>query len=253
MIQCRLTILDEVSSTQDVVREKAVVGEPEGYAVMAWRQTCGRGRLGRTWYSSPDNLALSLLLRPNLPAEHAPILGFLAAIAAVRTARDAGATTAMLKWPNDVIVGDRKLAGILPEARIGKHGLDFVIIGLGLNANSDGSDIPLESTGRVTSLRLETNVNHEVESVARAFLDHMAVLYDESVERGTTFIAPLWEHYWAHKGTLLQRDGMCGTAHSIDTNGRLNLAAPDGRMVTIDAGEVEPVREPDRGNSGKTA
>ncbi len=124
----------EVESTNDVAKAEALRGAAEGLVVVADRQTRGRGRRGRVWSSPPGGgLYLSVLLRPDWPAVEAPWLGVLAGLAAWRTARALGADTAVVKWPNDVLAGGRKLAGVLVEPRIAGGRIEFAVVGVGLN------------------------------------------------------------------------------------------------------------------------
>ncbi len=244
----RLIIHQEARSTQDLARDLAGRGEPEGLAVMALRQTHGRGRLGRSWLSPEGkNLALSLILRPDLDPGHAALLGMLASVAAAEAVEEKGAHQAQVKWPNDVLVTGRKIAGILPEARTTGALIDFVIIGIGVNVNSQASDFPPHLSDSVTSLLLCTGKEHVLEDVAHCFLRRMATLYDRVRTQGCRFIAPLWETRWAHKGLMLVRNGMSGLAEGVDQDGTLILKTDDGCRLRVHSGEAEPVG---RGSSG---
>ncbi len=129
----KLIIRNSLSSTQDLVRELAQHGAPEGVALMALEQTAGRGRAGHSWVSpAGKNLAFSLLLRPKIDPAEAALLGMMASIAAANTVEACGAAKAELKWPNDVLVNGRKIAGILPEAALNDRAVQYVILGLGL-------------------------------------------------------------------------------------------------------------------------
>ena len=133
----KLIVYEEVASTQDIARKLAQEGDPGPVAVMALRQTSGRGRSGRSWISPPGkNLALSVLLKPKLAPQEAPLMGLLASLAVAAALDAKGVPSVALKWPNDVLVEGRKIAGILPEASVKGNTLEFVIIGIGLNVNS---------------------------------------------------------------------------------------------------------------------
>ena len=238
----RLIIHQQATSTQDLARDLALRGEQEGAAVMALDQTHGRGRLGRSWVSpAGKNLALSLILRPRLTAGEAVLLGMLTSIAAAETVEERGVRRADLKWPNDVLVDGRKIAGILPEARISGELIDFVIIGLGLNVNSQESDFTADLMDSVTSLLVCTGKEHSLEDTARVFLRRMKVLYERSQTVGAGFIAPLWEARWAHRGLRLVRDGVSGLAEGLEWDGALILRTDDGCRLRVRSGEVEPV------------
>lgn len=122
-------VLDEVGSTNSVAAEAARAGEPEGFVVVARRQTAGRGRLDRTWHSPPGSgLTFSVLLRPSRPPDEFGWLPLITGLAVLDAVREAGASDAFLKWPNDVKTPTGKLAGILAEAVAGA-----VLIGVGVN------------------------------------------------------------------------------------------------------------------------
>lgn len=135
----RILERDSVGSTNDEARALAQAGDPGRVAVVARRQTAGRGRLGRPWVSEPGGLYLSALLRPALPAARAGLLPLAAGVAVAEAAERLGARPE-LRWPNDVLVGGRKLAGVLCEARFapGAAALEWVVIGVGLNVQQRG-------------------------------------------------------------------------------------------------------------------
>ena len=153
-----------LSSTNDEAHRLAAEGAPHGALVVADAQSSGRGRRGRTWVTPPGTaLALTLVLRPDLPPSRAPELQLVAAVAVCEAARALGAGKAAIKWPNDVECGGRKLAGLLAELRAGGDRLEHVVLGIGLNVNLTGEQLgeqlweqlPPEQRGLATSLRLE--------------------------------------------------------------------------------------------------
>lgn len=236
-----LIILDEVESTQDLAKQMALSGEPEGTAIMALKQARGRGRLGRTWISPPGaNVALSLILRPHLPPTEAALLGLMASIAVAQTVEAAGVSRADLRWPNDVLVDGKKIAGILPEAVLDDMTIRFVILGVGLNVNSLSSDFPPDLATPATSLFMCTGRESELEDVARSLMDRMDSLYQRTKREGCGFIPPLWERRWQHRSVRLIHQGAAGIGMGIDTDGALILRLDDGRMQRVTSGEVLP-------------
>jgi BirA family biotin operon repressor/biotin-[acetyl-CoA-carboxylase] ligase len=237
----RLVIYPEVESTQDVAKRLALAGEPEGTAVMALKQTSGRGRSGHTWVSPEGkNLAISLILRPAVPPADAALLGLLASIAVAETVEALGARPAELKWPNDVLVRDKKIAGILPEASISATKVDFVIIGVGLNVNTEERDFPNEFRGQATSVFLQTGKRADLEDAAQILLQKSAALYARIGVEGCGFIAGLWRSRWAHAGARIIVQGTMGVAAGIAPDGALMLETPDGGLTRITSGEVFP-------------
>ncbi|MFQ5876112.1 MAG: biotin--[acetyl-CoA-carboxylase] ligase [Acidobacteriota bacterium] len=146
-----------VGSTNDRALELAAAGEPEGSVVLAERQTRGRGRRARSW-SSPARLGIyaSLILRPALPAAHAPLLTFVAAVSVAEALRRACSLRARIKWPNDVLVRRRKIAGVLGEMRGTDPDRRDLVVGIGVNVNHGPGDFPAGLRGRATSVRVET-------------------------------------------------------------------------------------------------
>jgi BirA family biotin operon repressor/biotin-[acetyl-CoA-carboxylase] ligase len=146
----------ELPSTNDRAFQLALEGAPEGTVVVADRQTRGRGRMNRVWISPPErNVYLSVVLRPDVAPERAPQLSIVAGVAAAEALRTYS-PAAGLKWPNDVLIGNRKVCGILAEMRVSAGRLDFVILGIGINVNLLPEECPPEIAGTATSLRAET-------------------------------------------------------------------------------------------------
>ena len=146
----RLLIRESVESTNDEVRVLAQAGAPDGLVLLAERQTAGRGRRGAAWFSPAGaSLAFSILVRPDEPKALWPRLALAAGLAVAEAVESFG-LQAGIKWPNDVWIGQRKVAGILVEA-----GSDFAVVGIGLNVNS--TEFPPELAEVATSLRLEAS------------------------------------------------------------------------------------------------
>jgi len=236
-----LIIIPEAGSTQDLATELALAGEPEGTAVMALRQTNGRGRSGREWTSPPGkNLALSIVLRPRVSMSEMPLLGLLASVAVAQTVETFGVRAAQLKWPNDVLVRGRKIAGILSEASTDGRSVRFLIMGIGLNVNAELSDFSPNFTIPATSLIVETGVKRNLAMVGRDLLDKIGALYDRTVQEGCKFIVPMWESRWAHRGRMLASAGIVGMAEGLDFDGALLLRTTQGSLTRVVSGEVSP-------------
>ncbi len=240
----RLIIYPEAESTQDLAKAMALSDGADGVAVVALKQTKGRGRSGHSWISpAGKNLALSLVLRPTISPEELPLLGLLAAVAVGETVEWAGVAEARLKWPNDVLVAGKKIAGILPEAAVQGSTVRFVVIGLGLNVNTQANDFPAELRETVTSLMMCTGKESDLIEIAKEFLKRMRALYARARTEGCGFVPCLWASKWAHRGRTLVRDGVTGVGEGIDTDGALLLKTSEGRVLRIVSGMVEPVPE----------
>jgi len=238
----RLIIYQEAESTQDIAKVMALSGEPEGLAVMALNQTQGRGRSGRDWTSPPGkNLALSLILRPRIPAQELPLLGLLVGVAVAETVEAYGIPRAELRWPNDVLISGKKVAGILLEAGMLSNSARFVIVGVGLNVNSTASDFPPDLRESVTSLLMCTARQWDLEEAARKFLEHMETMYCRVYNEGPRFIPALWSARWAHQGRMLVSNGLIGVGQGINEDGSLILKTGEGQMQLVTSGIVEPI------------
>jgi BirA family biotin operon repressor/biotin-[acetyl-CoA-carboxylase] ligase len=169
-----------VSSTMDVCRDLAGHGEPEGIVVVADAQTAGRGRVGRAWYSPPGQaIYASVLLRPALLPMQIGWLTMIGALAVIDCASGLSLRHAALgiKWPNDVMVGGRKLAGVLVETSWTSDQLDYAVLGVGVNVNTRFDDAPDEVRVRATSLREASGQELDREAVLDGALASLARRY----------------------------------------------------------------------------
>ncbi len=153
-VPCRW--LAETASTNDVARDWALAGAPDGAVVAAGRQTRGRGRRERTW-ASPAGMGLyaSFILRPGWSAKQAPHLAVLAGMAAHGALEAAGVPRLRVKWPNDILADGRKIAGVLVEPRVGGERIEFAVAGIGINVAQRADDFPPALRGRATSCAME--------------------------------------------------------------------------------------------------
>ncbi len=245
--------LDVVPSTgstnADLLARAADPYSPEGQVLLAEEQTAGRGRLGRSWSSVPGaSLTFSVLLRPAaVPAARRGWLMLLAGVAVASAVRSVAGVDAVLKWPNDVLAGDRKLAGILAEQSTDGAA---VVLGIGLNVATP-PEIPVSATGLVATSLIAQGAAVSREDLLLAMLDQLEHWYtafraDPDPER-----SGLLEAYRALCQTLgrtvrveLPAGGvLTGAARDIDAEGRLLVADGDGDSVTpVSAGDVVHVR-----------
>ena len=236
----RLVALDWVDSTNDEAKRLATAGAEAGTVVWARAQSGGRGRRGRSWSSPPGNLYCSLLLRPEALAAEIGQLCFVAALGvgdAVAGLLPAGAEV-RLKWPNDVLIGGAKVAGILIEtASVGGGGVQWVIVGTGINVASS----PRGSERAATALA-EEGAEVSVEAVLEAYLRSLDGWLGRW--RGEGF-GPVREA-WLARATGLGRtvevrlsgQTLSGTFAALDASGALILDAADGSRRVVTAGEV---------------
>jgi BirA family biotin operon repressor/biotin-[acetyl-CoA-carboxylase] ligase len=240
-----LSVVKRTASTNDDARRAALAGAPHGAAFLADEQSAGRGRGGHRWHSPPgENLYLSVVLRPRLPAmAAAPITlacGVAVAHVVERALVAASAPTAavQLKWPNDVLVDGRKIAGVLVEGQIRGEALQSLVVGVGLNVRA--RRFPEEIQGRATSLALLGAEPPREELAA----DLLAALGEGAARFEGDGLAAL-------AGELARRDWLrgrrvtvgeiAGEAVGLDAEGRLLVRTDDGALCPVVAGEVSVV------------
>ncbi|WP_297465693.1 biotin--[acetyl-CoA-carboxylase] ligase [Thermococcus sp.] len=227
-IEWRIIHLDEVDSTNEYA--KRIAGNsPEGTVVVAKRQTAGKGRRGRSWVSPEGGLWLSVILKPG---RIDPRLVFVGALAVVDTLADFG-ITAGIKWPNDVWVSGRKIAGILTEGK----GIEYVILGIGLNVNNP---VPEELRESATSMLELTGAKVPLEKVRERLLFHLGGWYRVFLERPDLLMAKVRERtFILGKTVRVLQDGeeLAGRAADILEDGSLLLETPSG-LKRVTHGDV---------------
>ncbi len=166
-------LLDEVDSTNRQLLERARRGAPAGLVLVADHQTAGRGRLDRSWEAPPgSSLLVSVLLRPDLPAARLHLLTMAAGLAAVDACVEGAGVRPQLKWPNDLVLDDRKVAGLLAESIVSGDRVDAVVVGMGLNLVWP-SPMPERLGGTATSLNHHTEAPLERDQLLAVWLDHL--------------------------------------------------------------------------------
>jgi BirA family biotin operon repressor/biotin-[acetyl-CoA-carboxylase] ligase len=230
-----------VDSTQAIVFALAADGAPDGTAVVAAHQREGRGRRGRSWTAPPGTaLLVSVLVRPLVPPKTVPLYSFVAAVAVADTVERLAGLPARLKWPNDVLVGGAKIAGILLEARTSAPGDIAVAIGIGLNLGQ--TEFPADLRTPATSIRVASG-RDIVPAAALSALQPALAAWRQRFEREG--FAPVRERWLALAETLGRRvrvDDMEGVAVDLDDDGALVLEADDGARRRALAGDVVEVR-----------
>jgi BirA family biotin operon repressor/biotin-[acetyl-CoA-carboxylase] ligase len=165
---------ESCSSTNDLTFELATEGAPHGTVVLAHQQTKGRGRRGSSWFSHPENLQFSLLLRPKVESSaRLPQLNIVFGYALLKVLDQLTNLPVMLKWPNDVILHSRKVAGIMSEMR----SQTIIVLGCGVNVNCRREDFPAELRASATSLKIESNKHFDQREILRSFLVTSEELY----------------------------------------------------------------------------
>jgi BirA family biotin operon repressor/biotin-[acetyl-CoA-carboxylase] ligase len=237
-----------LESTNDKALELLEGGAAEGTLVVAEEQARGRGRRDRAWHSPAGvSLYASLILRPRLPGALLPLVSLTAAAGAARALEEWGGLRGVaIKWPNDLLFGEKKLGGILAEAR-GESGSATVVVGVGLNVNL--VEFPAGMEGEATSLRLATGRSWDREPLLRAILAFWEAEYDGLVAAGPKRLLEAMLQRSAHpRGSLLEIDLggeiLSGTFAGYGGSGELLLQETGGAVRPLHVGEVRRVRVP---------
>lgn len=235
----RVEVLEAATSTNAVVAARAREGAPHGLVVVAEHQTAGRGRLDRSWEApARSSLTFSALLRPRVPAGEWPWLPLLAGHALATALREAE-VPAGLKWPNDVLVGDRKIAGILME-RVESQDGPAAVLGIGLNVSTKAEELPVDTA---TSVELATGAAPDRTELLATILTRLVDEYDawQADEHRTAALRAAYKETCVTLGREVRvelpgGEVHTGTAHDVDAGGRLvvdDLAVGAGDVVHV--------------------
>jgi BirA family transcriptional regulator, biotin operon repressor / biotin---[acetyl-CoA-carboxylase] ligase len=225
----------ETPSTQDVLRDG---DHPHGAVAVAEHQTAGRGRSGRSWEDTASTaLLFSVMLRP-ATERRLPELSLVAGLAVACALEAETGSRALVKWPNDVLLDERKVAGILLEAAG-----DRVVCGIGINVNQEELALPAQTRTPATSIRLATGTTHDRGSVLAGVLAELDRFYETWLRDGLDPLVPELEQRNAIRGWRVRVGGVAGTAGAIAPDGRLSIRLDRGDEVLVESGEVELVRD----------
>jgi BirA family biotin operon repressor/biotin-[acetyl-CoA-carboxylase] ligase len=234
---------ETLDSTNNLAKELAARGAPEGTVVVAEAQTGGRGRLGREWDSPPGvGLYVSLVLRPMLPPMDLPQITLTSAVAVVRAVRRVAGVAPGIKWPNDLLLNGKKLGGILTEMETESDRIRHVVVGLGLNVNNP--EFPAELAATATSLTLAAGGAFSRVDLLKAWLEEFDGLYDRFLNQGFAEILAEWKGLTVTLGTeVTVRQGprkISGLALDVAPDGALLLRTAGREIVRVISGEITP-------------
>lgn len=236
-------------STNDLAAKQAL--DPSTSSGTCWVadvQTSGRGRRDtegqrRVWFSPPGkNIHMSILLRPQIEPARASGLTLVSAVAAARSLREATGLDIGIKWPNDLYIGNRKISGFLTEASTSAKGLEAVIVGLGLNVNTEAADVPEDLKTIMTSLKMEAGQTFDRLNLVLALRDAIVSACELFCNRGLEAFLPELRELDVTVGrrVAIQKDGatVLGTADAIGPQGQLIVLLDGGEQAEVLAGEV---------------
>lgn len=239
----RILFKTETGSTNADAFRLAEAGAEQGTVVIADHQTSGKGRLGRRWESPAGvNLYCSVVLRPDLLPYEAPQLTFLSAVAVARAIAMITGLQPCIKWPNDVLLHGRKVAGLLNEMSAETDRIGFVILGIGINVNMRAQQFPDDLRYPATSLMLESGLPVSRQALLICLLQELDHEYRRFESRGFAPVRAEWAHYCNAFGREVQVNQGTGILHGafdgIDEDGALLVRCSDGRQERILSGDV---------------
>ena len=238
-----IRVFQETTSTNDVIEKLARDGVKEGVVVFAESQSKGRGRLGRRWISPlRKGLWFSVLLRPDLRPQEATQLMIAGATALARAIRDETGLSPEIKWPNDILIKGRKVAGLLTELSAELDQVNYIILGIGVDVNLNASDFSAEFRKLATSLKIEKGHSIDRASLAAAVLRELDADYARITAGHFEAVSDEWEELCSTLGRNIGiRIGdrvLQGRAESLDSDGALLLRTQHGRLERIIGGDV---------------
>ena len=236
----KVVVFDETSSTNTKAKEIARTGE-EGALIIARTQTKGRGRFNRIWHSPEGGLYFSVILKPNISPDKISLLPLIAALAVSKTINLNYNLKAKIKWPNDVRINGKKVAGILLESEIDGKEVRYVILGFGINLNIDVNQFPKELKNAVTSASQELGTEVDYQKFLEKLLSVLDGYYKMFLHKEIDILLKEWKEL---SDTLNRRvkivissEEITGTAHDIDKSGFL--------IVTTDSGDYKKIMSGD--------
>ena len=238
----KVVFLEETDSTNVRARILAEEGLEHGTLIVADIQNGGKGRRGRSWHSSKGtSIAMSLILKPDLEASKASMLTLVQAMAVAKAIEEICGLEAQIKWPNDILVNEKKVCGILTEMNLEMMEVSSIVIGTGINVNQE--QFPEEIEGIATSLKIEKKRSQSRADLIERVCELFEELFEEFME--TKDLSGIMEEYNEHlisKGRTVKvldpKGEFTGEAMGINTLGELLVRKEDGKIVSVYAGEV---------------
>ena len=237
----KILVFDEVDSTNDEIKKRLNENDGEGLVVVANYQTQGRGRFGRNWHSPKGTgIYLSVLIAPKVKPELLPPITLAAGLATALAIREFSKSATSLKWPNDILINQRKVSGVLCEL-CGDNPLS-VVIGIGINVNQEATHFPDPLKKTATSLLLENEAPVDRKNLIVSLIQSLDNVYADFLSGGVELIARQWvdqTDMFGKKITLV-RGGVVhtGTASRLTGEGKLELISNEGETLLFDSGEI---------------
>ncbi len=242
----KIQFLSEVASTNTLAMEMAADGAPEGTIVIAETQTGGKGRLGRKWISPKGNLYLSVVLRPDIPMQKAPLITLTGAVAVASAIRTTCGLAAGIKWPNDILISGKKVSGLLTEMSAEQDRIRHIVLGIGVDVNMEMVELPPEVRSLTTTLAAEAGAKINRNALLQQVLRDLERWYQKFLENGADVLEE-WNKLNTTVGNRITVSGagdtIEGLAQEIDSDGRLIVRLDDGTIRAVAAGDVTLVKK----------
>ena len=235
----------ELKSTNIIAKEKALhraEGIDEGTLIIAERQSAGKGRLGREWFSPVGGIWLSIILYPQLSPSYISRITLMTAVAVVKAIKICTQIKSQIKWPNDILINEKKVCGILTEMSAELDIINWVVVGIGINANIDIQDFPEDIQANTISLKEVSGKEVLRVKLAQTFLQEFEKYYDKLKRKEFSSILKEWKLYSHTLGRKIRVDMgeriITGEAVNINEEGALVLKKEDGERVEIISGTI---------------
>lgn len=239
----KLFYYSETESTNDEAFSLGIAGTPEGTVVIADSQSRGKGRLQRSWYSpAGGNIYTSVILRPQRESSQTSQIPIMAGVAIAEVLEDYCPDKIKLKWPNDILIDEKKVCGILTQARITAKEIDFVVLGMGINVNIGRNQLPKEIRDSATSLSMETGREILRLELIIDLYENLAKWYKQLLQKGFGRIKEKWLSLTPMIGEMVQvkfqEEAVSGKAIGLDDDGSLILLTSGNKEVKVSAGDA---------------
>lgn len=243
----QLYYYDEIGSTNDEAFRLGLAGAPEGTALIANRQSAGKGRMQRVWHSPADsNIYTSIILRPQIDPARAPQISILAGVAAADVLESYCPDRIKLKWPNDILINGKKVCGILSQAKTTASEVDFIVLGIGINVNIRYGKFPKEISNLATSLAIETGGEISRPELIISLYEKLTKWYKQLLQDGFCKVKEKWlsltPMIGEHVHVIFGEEAVNGKAIGLDEDGSLILLTAENKEIKVSAGDATIVK-----------
>lgn len=240
----KIIYFDKIDSTNNYAKRTANDGCPDGTVIIAERQTQGRGRIGREWDSdNAEGVWFSVILKPNIDPEKIQIITLAASVAVVEAIRNELGIICGIKWPNDIILNGCKVGGILTELSAEPGHINYLVIGIGINANQEICNFNKEIQQKAISLKMYSGKKINRSGLLTRMLESIDNVYKEIQTGNSEKIIDRWKNYSVTIGKsvkfMVSEIEYVGIALSVAENGKLVIQCNDGQIREVSAGEIQ--------------